>query len=266
MLPILLTATVNPNGMKGAMFDPAERAEMYRSALAFYAQELAKQKDGGRIVFAENSNTRLELPSLPENVKIEYLNVNLDGFDSSKGKGYNEVLLILKAVRSSRFIKEAGCFFKITGRLKLLNVRSMLAECEKKMNKAPLHFLADCKDHSLYEKLHIKVWGHVGECRYWYSDVDFFEWNIGSRYQWLNDYVSPTRLAEDLMLDVCRKTRGKEGCYDRFRTQAILSGTGGHDIEKGSKFFHSTDYDSWQLKVKCGMRQIIRWCLPGWRI
>ena len=266
MLPLLLTATVNPNGMQDAKFTPTERAEMYRSALAFYVQELTKQKDGGVVVFAENSGAKLELPELPDNVKIEYLNVDLNGFDISKGKGYNEVLLILKAVRSSEFIKEAGCFFKITGRLKLLNVRSMLDECEKRRSKGPLHFLADCKDHNLYEKLHIKVWGHVGECRYWFSDVNFFEWNIGSRYQWLNDYVRPTRLAEDLMLDVCRKTRGKEGCYDRFRTQAILSGTGGHDIKSGSAFFHSTDYDSWQLRLKCGLRQILRWCLPGVRL
>ncbi len=266
MLPLLLTATVNPNGMKGAMFAPAERAEMYRSALAFYVTELAKRKEGGAIVFAENSDSRIALPELPDNVKLEYLNVDLDGFDSSKGKGYNEILLMLKAVRSSSLIKEAGCFFKITGRLRLLNVRSMLAECEKKMSKGPLHFLADCKDHSLYEKLHIKVWGHVGECRYWFSDVGFFEKNIGSRYQWLDDYVTPTRLAEDLMLDVCRRTRGLDGCFDRFGTQAILSGTGGHYIEKGSKFFHSTDYDSWQLRLKCGLRQILRWVMPWMRI
>ena len=266
MIPILLTATVNPKGMRGAMFRPDERAAMYRAALDFYVGELAMMPGGGRIVFAENSDTRLSLPTLPGNVELEYLNVPLDGFDITKGKGYNEVLLILKAVQSSAFLREAGCFFKLTGRLRLLNIRSMLAECERRGRTTPLRFLADCKDHTLYERLHIKVWGHVGECRYWFASTQFFNEHIGARYEWLDDYVTPTRLAEDLMLDVCRTTRGMEGCYDRFRTQAILSGTGGHDIEKGSAFFHSTDYDSWQLRLKCALRQMLRWTLPWLRI
>lgn len=252
--------------MKGAMYAPAERAEMYRSALAFYVSELAKSSDGGCIVFAENSDSRIDLPTIPSNVNVEYLNISPDEFDNSKGKGYNEVLLIRKTIEKSEIIKQHGCFFKITGRLKLLNVRKMLAECNKKKSKAQLHFLADCKDHSIYEKLHIRVWGHVGECRYWYADTQFFEQYIGSRYQWLNDYVFPTRLAEDLMLDVCRQTRGMAGCSDRFRTQAILSGVGGHNIEKGSTFFHSTNNDLWQMRLKCFLRQMLRWFLPNLRI
>ena len=44
-IPLLLTATVNPQGMKGANFDPKERVEMYVSALEFYA------KKGLKVVF-----------------------------------------------------------------------------------------------------------------------------------------------------------------------------------------------------------------------
>lgn len=247
------------------MWSVSERATMYQSALSFYFSQLSLL-GGGVIVFAENSNSKITLPEVPQGVVLEYINVDLDGFDNSKGKGYNEVLLIRKAIAQSENIRKAGCFFKVTGRLKLLNINAMLNECLRRKIKGPLHFLADCKDHNIYEKLHIRVWGHVGECRYWYAETDFFEQYIGSRYEWLNDYVVPTRLAEDLMLSVCRATRRQEGCYDRFRTQAIISGVGGHDIEQGSAFFHSTNYDSWQLRLKCAIRQLLRWLLPNLRI
>lgn len=266
MIPLLLTATINPNGMEGSMFSVAERADMYERALAFYVAELSKCADGGCIVVAENSDSQLPLPPCPPNVSIEYLNVPSVNFDITRGKGYNEVLLISKAIERSEALRKAGCFFKITGRLQLLNVRRMLAECESKRKKGALHFLADCKDHSLYEKMHIKVWGHVGECRYWFAENGFFEQYIGSQYQWLNDYVIPTRLAEDLMLKVCRQTRNQQGCFDRFRTQAILMGTGGHNTGQGSSFFHSTNYSSWQLRLKCFIRQLLRWIAPSLRV
>lgn len=281
-IPILLTATVNPQGMKGANFDVSERIEMYKDALKFYAEK------GLKVVFAENSGWLTQEGNLTQisqstqilnegNIcryqelgihgNIEFVDVSGPEYDQSRGKGYNETILLHKAVNASKFVQEAGCFFKITGRLKVLNIEKLLGEVSGfKVQGSAFKFIADCKDHKVYEWLHMPINGHAGECRYWFASVEFFETMMWPRYDELNDYPPSICLAEDLMLDVCRKTRGVPGCRDRFRTQARISGKGGHNLGKGWSFFYSTDNDSLALKVKCGLRQVLRWVMPWWKV
>lgn len=266
-IPILLTATVNPQGMKGANFDVAERIEMYKDALKFYAEK------GLKVVFAENSGF-INLSQIAQSIKecfdyrnVEFVDVSGPEYDQSRGKGYNETILLHKAVNASKFVQEAGCFFKITGRLKVLNIEKLLGEVSGfKVQGSAFKFIADCKDHKIYEWLHMPINGHAGECRYWFASVEFFETMMWPRYNELNDYPPNICLAEDLMLDVCRKTRGVPGCRDRFRTQARISGKGGHNLGKGWSFFYSTDNDSLALKVKCGLRQVLRRVMPWWKV
>lgn len=256
MIPLLLTATVDPQGMKGAAFDPKDRMMQYVEALRFYRNALP----GHPIVLAENSGYAAEIAkSFTNDNLIELVDVSQADYRQDRGKGYNEVLLLHNAVLKSELVSKAGCFFKLTGRLKLLNVAKLLKEC------AGETFRADCKDHHVYEWLHMPINGHVGECRYWYATTDFFEQYMAPRYNELCDYGEEPMLAEDLMLDVCRKTRGQKGCRDRFRAQARISGKGGHDLGKGASFFYSTDNDSFALRFKCGLRQLIRWLMPFWR-
>ena len=272
-IPLLLTATVNPQGMKGANFDPKERVEMYVSALEFYA------KKGLKVVFAENSGWIRDglavsgewLEVMEKFDNVELVDVSGPEYDQSRGKGYNETILLHKAVQKSRFVQEAGCFFKITGRLKVINIEKLLKEClyideRLAVRGERLLFLADCKDHKVYEWLHMPINGHAGECRYWFASTEFFEKYMWPRYDELNDYEPNIFLAEDLMLDVCRKSRGMAGCRDRFRTQARISGKGGHKLGKGWSFFYSTDNDSFALRAKCFIRQCLRWCMPWWRV
>ena len=271
-IPLLLTATVNPRGMAGANFNPEERLQMYVDAVNFYVRELSRhpQPGGWDIVFAENSSFPASqfLPRLvgADGVRVEYLDLGTDGFDQSRGKGYNETLLIDRAVQQSEAVVAAGCFFKLTGRLKVLNIYSMLRECARRQHRADgLHFLADCKDHGVYEFLALPINGHAGECRYWFASVDFFRNEMMPHLDEMNDYSVPPVLAEDVMLVVCRKARSLPACHDRFLTQARISGRGGHDLGKGSKFFHSTDNDSFALRLKCTLRQLLRWTMPWWR-
>lgn len=273
-IPLLLTATINPNGMQGAKFAPEERLQMYIEALNFYIDKLSeysKTSDTQYIVFAENSGYSgggiVNLSNKHQGVEIEYLNVGTEDFKPHLGKGYNEYLLLHKAINRSKVIRRFGCFFKLTGRLKVLNITSLLNECHKKdgKNGVNLHFLADCKDHNVYELLHMPINGHMGECRYWYSTTKFFKEVIVPKYPQLNDFSSPRMLAEDMMLTVCREARGKAGCFDRFKTQARISGKGGHSLGKGMSFFYSTDNDSPALRLKCMLRQWLRWILPNFR-
>jgi len=256
-IPVLLSATVNPNGMIGASFSVEERARMYAEALSFYATK------GVKVVFAENSGSISAVQSLVLfRERIEWVDVSGSEYDQSRGKGYNETLLIKKAIAKSQLIRSAGCFFKITGRLKLQNVLGILAECE---SHRVLHFMADCKDHNVYQWLHMPINGHSGECRYWFATVDFFEQHMFPKLDKLCDYGPDAYLAEDAMLEVCREFRGKEGCFDRFRLQARISGKGGHALGKGLSFFYSTDNDSWALRIKSGLRQLLRYIAPFWR-
>ncbi|MBR0037930.1 MAG: hypothetical protein IJP70_09875 [Bacteroidales bacterium] len=261
MIPILLTATVNPNGMQGASFSVEERAQMYVEALRFY-MGLSSFGKTFTLVFAENSGSLEAVKkAFDERSGIEWLDVSGSEYDQTRGKGYNETIIIQKAIERSDYIRQSGCFFKVTGRLKVLNIEKLLKECAE----PGLRFKADCKDHRVYELLHMPINGHSGECRYWFATADFFRQTMWKYLDRLNDYGEKMFLAEDAMLAVCRETRGQNGCKDRFRTQARISGRGGHNLGKGLSFFYSTDNDSFALKFKCFLRQLLRWFLPFWR-
>ena len=259
MIPLLLTATVNPNGMQGASFSVDERARMYVEAVCFYLDK------GCRVVFAENYGCIDAVRREVESDNVEWLDVSGTEYVRDRGKGYNETLLIRKAIKQSRLIAQSGCFFKVTGRLKVLNIQGLLEECQRRNLQSPLQFLADCKDHNVYELLHLPINGHAGECRYWFASVDFFQTRMSPHLDSMNDFSNPPFLAEDAMLVVCRENRGRMCCKDRFRTQARISGKGGHDLGQGLSFFYSTDNDSFALRTKCWLRQLLRWVLPWWR-
>ena len=122
----------------------------------------------------------------------------------------------------------------------------------------------DCKDHKVYEWLHMPINGHAGECRYYAVGVSFYNEHLRGRFIELNDFEG--RNVESLFLKIIRENRGKQGVRDRFWTQAYITGSGGHTLGKNGGFFYSTDYDSATMKFKMGLRQLFRWLLPFWRV
>lgn len=103
---------------------------MYRSTLTFYSKVVGKRYN---FVFVENSN--VDLTSLKkefeDKLNIEFLQFtsnavlsdsifSVDKFDNTKGKGYNEYLMIKKAILQSKYLNEASHFLKITGRYAIL--------------------------------------------------------------------------------------------------------------------------------------------------
>lgn len=138
MLPILMTASVSTRGMKGACFTDDERERMYLNALSYYLLALPDAK----IVFAENSGWNLEdfARKLPEECRrrlgdVEFISLPIDLFDNSRGKGYNETIIMHEAVLRSNFIGEAGQFFKVTGRYPIYNLGYFLCKAEKALAK-----------------------------------------------------------------------------------------------------------------------------------
>lgn len=265
MIPILLTASVDTRGMSGAKFAALEREKMYVDTLNYYIDDLGNRQGMYELVFAENSgwdkHSILSKLHSSESVYIEYLAIDYADFDQSKGKGFNEMLLIDKAIDMSSTIRDNGAFFKLTGRFPILNLYDLLKEVEKRGGKN-MQLYADCKDHKLYDWLHMPINGHAGECRYYAVSLDFWNKHMNGRYVELDDYRGP--LIEDFFLQVMRSAKGQTGVTCRYRTQACFSGNGGHSLGKGLSFFYSTNNDSVMMKFKRGLRQCVRWILPWW--
>ena len=266
MIPLLLTASIDTRGMKGAKFAAEEREKMYVDTLNFYIGEFDKRGVQGQIVFAENSGWKKEavLQKLNQSkwVDIEYIALDTDGFIQEKGKSYNELLMMDKAIVQSKMIQAAKCFFKLTGRFPILNALDLIDEAEQWGRKnGGLRFYGDCKDHQVFDWLGMNINGHVGESRYYAVSTDFWDQHFRGCYVEMNDYDG--RIVENLILDVIRKTKHEQGVHCRYRTQARFTGSGGHTLGNGSTFFHSTDNDSLTVRMKLGIRQLIRWVLPG---
>ena len=84
MMPLLLTASIDTRGMRGAMFSAEERERMYIDTLNFYISEFEKKGIGGQIVFAENSgwdktSVVRQLRTFPR-VEIEYIALPAERF------------------------------------------------------------------------------------------------------------------------------------------------------------------------------------------
>lgn len=265
MIPLLLTASIDTRGMKGAMFAAEERERMYVDTLNFYIREFERRAIHGQIVFAENSGWKKEyvlqklIPS--KFAEVEYIALSTQGFIQEKGKSYNELLMMDRAIAQSTFIEKAGRLFKLTGRFPILNALDLVEEAERWGQKhGGLRFYGDCKDHPVFDWLGLNINGHVGESRYYAVSTDFWNQHFRGRYVEMNDYEG--RIVENLILEVIRQTKHEQGVHCRYRTQAKFTGCGGHSLGSGSSFFHSTDNDSIVVKTKLGLRQIIRWALP----
>ena len=266
MLPILLTASVDTRGMKNAKFSAEEREKMYVDTLNYYISDLSKRKGQFTLIFAENSgwdkNSVIGKLNSSANVKVEYEALQPGLFDQTKGKSYNEMLILDLVSASNKSIREVGGFFKLTGRFPILNVYNLMKEVERHNWGGQMQLYQDCKDHKVYEWLHLPINGHAAECRYYAVSMKFYDQYIRGKYKNLNDFEG--RSVEWFFLKVIREHKHEKGVYGRFRTQAHLTGTGGHSLGNGVAFFYSTDNDSVVMKVKRGIRQLLRWVMPWW--
>lgn len=120
---LLLTACINPGGMKYTVLqDAEERKRQYKRAIDYY---LANTKY--RIVFCENSGADLsELKDPKYASRIEFLSFFGNGYDANYGKGYGEFLIIQYAFENSRFIKDSSMVIKVTGRLCVENLKEIV--------------------------------------------------------------------------------------------------------------------------------------------
>lgn len=267
-LGIILTATVKPN-VVGGNFSVEERMEMYASALRYYSGVIGKNYP---IILLENSDADLSgfqkefgdsldltIFQFSPNDTIAY-----EGFDASKGKGYNEYLMIKKGLDRivGSNLSSITHFLKITGRYPMLNIRPVIREIERRASKNHIVYMGDIKDTCIYELIGRKTLSsHWGDSRFFMAYVSFYKENLADCYLEMNDYEAG-KWAEDYFLNLSRSYRKDTRFIFRYQTQVRFGGVSG--TFTSSQYQSGTNgYNSLSNRIKANIRQVLRILFPN---
>ena len=257
-----MTASVSTRGMKGACFTDEEREAMYVSALLFYMEHLLQKDKRYAIVFAENSGWDLQriknrMPPYDEE-RVEWISLPPDEFDINKGKGYNELLMITKAVLQSGIIQRANFFFKVTGRYPIYNVKRFADKACQFIQEQHGDLYADIKDHQLYDRLRLGWCGHAFDCRLFGVKVDYYMRYMAPLYAKCDDYKGC--LLERVLFELVNMRNGKLSL--RFDREPHFGGMEGSNVAAIS---FTKEQDSLLGKVKRMVGNFIRMFLPWFK-
>lgn len=130
MKPLLvITSTVYVNSLLTLLTDPQIRLEQYIESVLFYI----KSGEFSEIVICDNSGfnydsiDRIKIEAIRRNIRIEPLSFSGDKDRiKSQGKGYGEGEILAHIFKYSQLMEGASSFVKITGRVKVLNIKSVL--------------------------------------------------------------------------------------------------------------------------------------------
>lgn len=258
-LAILLTATIKPN-VVGGNFSIEERKEMYASTLRFYAKNIGKKYP---IVFCENSTYNLQplKDEFANRLKIEWLQFPLPAnFMPQMGKGYNEYLMINKAMHVSNALRSATHFLKITGRYSMINIQTMIHEIEKRCTNET-YFMGDVKDTNIYKLLGSHRTAHWGDSRFFVAQIDWYKREMIDCYREMCDYQEG-RWAEHYILNLSRKHRKEKNFIFRFRHQVQFDGVSG-TVNSAQLATGIKGQDSPAMRTKNFIRFVLRSLFPN---
>ena len=126
---LLLTAAIDTKGVPFvARRDPKARLEDYKASLALWLGNPHTPS----IIFAENTGHDLvEIKNIcetnnPHDIAVEFISFDDNEFDRSRGKGYGELRIIARALRDSKIITTQTRLIKVTGRLYVPNIRTLV--------------------------------------------------------------------------------------------------------------------------------------------
>lgn len=133
---LLLTGCIDPKGMVlTALQNYEDRKSQYILAIRYYIQ-----KTNLPIVFVENSGTDISTEfNDVEKKRLEFITFSSNDYDRNLGKGYGEMLILMKAIEQSKFIKDAEFICKITGRYIIKNINNLLSSY--KLEKSDIYGL-----------------------------------------------------------------------------------------------------------------------------
>lgn len=247
---VVLTATINPpqNRHDIARSDPGLRLEDYKSALLFYLT--LPDSLFQHILFIDNSNSDIsELEKLVDKVNhnknVEIMSFDGNNHPPSYGKGYGEFKLLDYGLTKSKYINQNSIIWKITGRLKILNLAKLIKSYSEEydlycdLRNVPfignylggnqwLELRIFCTSMSFYSKKFLKIYPELA-------------YNICKQ--------SPEQYLYNLILDDEKFT-----VQPRFKYQPKIEGFGG---------YANANYRSMRYLSKEYFRAIMRKILPS---
>lgn len=120
---ILMTASINPNGMSNTAVQNIEiRKSQYVEAVSYYLSTTVFP-----IVFVENTGYDISCLFGKEIQagRLEVIVYKGNDFDRNRGKGYGEGLIIRNAFEKSKLLCEKCTVIKISGRHIVKNIKSI---------------------------------------------------------------------------------------------------------------------------------------------
>lgn len=127
---MVLTASVNPNGMYVKVADSNTRLQQYLTAVGALFDTADPLVDG--VTLIENSGADLrpfhELADRRNryNKKVEFIGVDCNQYDRNLGIGYGEFWLMDEGLSRSKFLGPQSLIVKLTGRLVVRNLTQIL--------------------------------------------------------------------------------------------------------------------------------------------
>ncbi|MGD0768948.1 MAG: hypothetical protein ABSB42_12255 [Tepidisphaeraceae bacterium] len=245
---ILLTATVTPP--PGVPYlhrtDPSARLADYEKAFKFYVGLPNELVD--RIVFMENSGHPLDslhkLAAEAEGKSVEI--INFAGLDHPPqyGRGYGEFKMIDHGFKTSKLLwamEPAGRWWKITGRLRVLNLGRMVAT-------APSAFDVYCDIKTVNNRwMDLRL---LACTRRGYESL------FMGQFQYMREDLEQ-RAPEQLMMDRLLAARDAFRIVPRFRSQPKIDGLRGTD---------SSGYFSPRERIKFHVKSVLRQVAPWYWI
>lgn len=120
---LVLTGCISPNVSDIlAISDANRRKQMYVEAVLWYLKNTPY-----RVVFGENSGTSIQ-SMIPQEyyVRYEELSYNSAPTFPNRSRGYKEMEILEYVQANSSFLKNADLIVKVTGRLVLRNIKSLI--------------------------------------------------------------------------------------------------------------------------------------------
>lgn len=255
-----MTASVDTRGMSQARFSPEEREKMYISTLIYYGKKLLDKGDY-TLIFADNSGWDLNRikSALPKRFsdKTEFLALDPADFDVSRGKGYNEVLLIKSAIEQSSHLLSQQAFLKVTGRYPVFNIRYFLDYGSREIYEKGKDLYIDMKDHSLYGKLGLNWSSRFADVRiFGVTNAFFLNYVFTENYK-LND--NEGKMFEGLMYNLIKPQMHNRQLVYRFNREPCFGGLEGSHIPA---FSFSGDQTSLKNRIKRLTGNVLRTLAP----
>jgi hypothetical protein len=246
---LLMTATIDIKGMPNAYPTVAEqRQEDYYRSLRYYVTHHPRLK---KIVFVENSGWPLDrvreaIEENPHRKRVEFVSLNCNDFPRVFGKGYGESLLMERGILLSELVKESKYIAKITGRIYLQNLTTILESFNT-------YHQCFCDFKEPYYKRLTRDSQAIS-----YADTRFlvFSRSFYTRYlqQMHNTHREGCFYSEHQYRRAIELASRSTPVLCRFRVEPKFAGIAGH--------FHGKNYSGPSERVKFQIRSLCRFWLP----